>query len=341
MNGIENLAITFGIATVGSLIATGLALSYAKSRNILDVSNERSSHVGVVPRGGGIGIVVVFLIGLGVLAFTQRIEQGVAVGLGGGGFMIALVGWLDDRYSLSASKRALVHLAAAIWLLSWAGTPHLQFGSWAVVPNLVSQAILAIALVWATNLYNFMDGIDGLSGGEGVLVGAFGAVLMLAMGASGVAMIGALLAGACLGFLWWNWPPAKVFMGDVGSGFLGFLVGGLAIVSAGVQPIGLWIWATLLGVFLADTGVTLARRVIRGEKWYLPHRSHAFQRLSRRFGRHLPATLSVLAPTVLWLAPAAWLALNLPMYGAVIFLVSLLPLVITAALLGAGLPDDR
>src|SRR5690606_7293985 len=132
-------------------------------------------------------------------------------------------------------------------------------------------------IVWMINLYNFMDGIDGIAATETVMVCALAGILLLASGASIIAWTAWALAAACLGFLRWNWAPAQIFMGDVGSGFLGYCIAMLAIVSSREGSFPLWVWLILLGAFVVDAGVTLLRRMKQRLKWYEAHHSHAYQ----------------------------------------------------------------
>ncbi len=159
-----------------------------------------------------------------------------------------------------------------------------------------------MALAWLINLTNFMDGIDGIAGAEAVTVARICCALStMAHGVNVVALLFAVLAASATGFLIWNWYPARIFMGDAGSGFLGFCFGALTLLAAfrsALSPFPL----ILLGVFVIDASLTLAKRILRRDQWYAPHRSHAFQHLARRFG-HECTTLFVIAVNLLWLAP--------------------------------------
>src|SRR5690606_17291136 len=196
------------------------------------------------------------------------------------------------------------------------------------------HALAALYLVWLLNLYNFMDGIDGIASVEAICVALGGAlVYLLSVSASGVAASGGwlppvLLAAAVAGFLVWNFPPARIFMGDAGSGFIGIVLGVLSIQAAAMQPALLWCWLILLGVFVVDATQTLLRRLLRGEKVYEAHRSHAYQFAARACGRHLPVTLAVLALNVLWLLPVAVLVALGWLDGALGMLIAYAPLLL-------------
>jgi Fuc2NAc and GlcNAc transferase len=206
----------------------------------------------------------------------------------------------------------------------------------------LADALAALYLVWLLNLYNFMDGIDGIAGMEAITVCLGAAALVgLALGIGSAADIGLplLLAGAVAGFLVWNFPPARIFMGDAGSGFLGITLGILSLHAGAIAPPLLWSWLILLGVFVADATVTLLRRLLRGERVYEAHRSHAYQQAARHYGRHLPVTLAVAAVNLAWLTPiAAGVAMRRIEPGAGL-LIAYAPLFALAVRFRAGEPE--
>ncbi len=169
----------------------------------------------------------------------------------------------------------------------------------------IGHVLAAFYLVWVLNLYNFMDGIDGIAGVEVITVCMGGALLYGLKGQSDLAVFPLLLAAASAGFMYWNFPPAKIFMGDAGSGFLGITLGILSLQAAMFDASWLWAWLILLGVFIVDATYTLLRRLLRGDKVYEAHRSHAYQFASRHFGQHLPVTLGVATINLVWLLPLA------------------------------------
>jgi Fuc2NAc and GlcNAc transferase len=190
------------------------------------------------------------------------------------------------------------------------------------------------------NLYNFMDGIDGIAGVEALIVGVGGTVIYWLAGLPLAGDVGlpALLAATALGFLVWNFPPAKIFMGDAGSGFLGLMLGALSLQAAVARPVLLWCWLVLLGVFIVDATVTLIRRLLRGERVYEAHRSHAYQHASREFGAHRPVTLAVAVLNVFWLLPWAMVISSGRVDGVVGLVVAYIPLLALALRFRAGLP---
>jgi UDP-N-acetylmuramyl pentapeptide phosphotransferase/UDP-N-acetylglucosamine-1-phosphate transferase/glycosyltransferase involved in cell wall biosynthesis len=267
-------------ALVVTWALTGLALRFALSRGMIDVPNDRSTHDEPTPRGGGVAILVSALGALVLGWALGLVAERVLWGVGGGMAAVGLVGWLDDRRGLSVAVRFAVHAAAAGWALHWlGGLPLLDLGAGSAIrTGLLGWPLGILGLVWMTNLYNFMDGIDGMAAGQAIAVGSIGGGLLYPSGQPGLALLPLTLAAAAAGFLAWNRPPARIFMGDVGSGALGFGFGAIAIASENAGAVPLLLWVLLLGVFVFDATVTLSRRVLRRDRWYAPHRSHAYQR---------------------------------------------------------------
>lgn len=328
------------VAGLLSMALTGVARRFALSHGILDVPNARSSHVRATPRGGGVSIVVVVSAVLALLRARGLISVGLLVALIGGGALVALVGLVDDRKAVPATVRLTVHLVAAVWSVTWlGGFAGLRFGNHVVLGGLIGDVLAVLAIVWTLNMFNFMDGIDGLAASEAILVAA-GAALLLGP-SSGVVAAALILATACAGFLAWNWPPARIFLGDVGSGYLGFVISVLAIASARAGTALPWVWLILSGAFLADATITLARRLVQGERVYEAHRSHAYQWLARRWRSHLRVTLAVVLLNLLWLLPCATLAAKHPTDAAWIAVAALLPVGALTLLAGAGCKEER
>jgi Fuc2NAc and GlcNAc transferase len=191
--------------------------------------------------------------------------------------------------------------------------------------------------VWLINLTNFMDGIDGVAATEAVTVSLGGALATLLVARDDPQWIAPLiLAGSSLGFLAWNWPPARIFMGDGGSSFLGLMFGVLSLHAAHRTPALFWSWMILLGVFIVDATVTLTRRTIRGDRVYEAHRTHAYQHAARRLGAHRPVTMTIAVINVAWLLPLAALVARGSLPDVVGVLVAYVPLVVAAIWLGAG-----
>ena len=294
-------------ALLSAAVLTGLVRRFALTHQLFDVPNERSSHTVPTPRGGGLAVVAIVLAGAGLLALVGRIPTETFVALLGGA-LVAWIGWLDDRRGLPARVRRASHFAAAAWALWWlGGLPTLTVGLGTVDLGIGGSVLACVAIVWAINLTNFMDGIDGLASSEAATV-SFTAAAMLAPVNPGLAAAAAVTGGAALGFLAWNWQPARIFLGDVGSGFLGFVLAtfGVASERSGAVPVAVWI--LLYMVFAVDGTFTLVRRAVRGERWYAAHRSHAYQRMLQAGWSHQAVTLLVVALNLM-LAGLAWWAL--------------------------------
>jgi Fuc2NAc and GlcNAc transferase len=310
----------FLIALILAAVVTGLLRRYALVSRLLDVPNTRSSHNSPTPRGGGLSIVIVFLLGLPVLTGMGLLATESMWAIFGAGSLVALMGFLDDHGHIPARWRLLVHFIGAAWGLYWLGgfpplvfsIPNSSLGIYTIDLGWLGQIMGVFYLVWLLNLYNFMDGIDGLASIEAITVSLGGALLYLSkpeiIGQWGAPI---LLAMPVAGFLFWNFPPARIFMGDAGSGFLGIVLGLFSIQAGWIAPQFFWSWLILLGVFIVDATWTLFRRFLRGEKIYEAHRSHAYQYASRHYGSHKAVSLTVGAINVCWLTPLAlWVGLT-------------------------------
>ncbi|MCL4185187.1 MAG: glycosyltransferase family 4 protein [Burkholderiaceae bacterium] len=299
------------VAAVSAAL-TGAMRRHAVRLRLIDLPNLRSSHSVPTPRGGGVAIVLSFLASLAVLGVLGAVPPSLVGALLGAGALVAAVGFFDDLGHVRPRWRLLAHFAGAVWVLVWFdGAPPIVLFGEVVDPGWIGAIVAAVYLAWMLNLYNFMDGIDGIAGVESVCVCLGAALLHMACGQPVIAVVSLSLAAAVLGFLWWNFPPAAIFMGDAGSGFLGIVLGALSLYAGAFAPALYWSWLILLGVFVTDATVTLLRRLLRGERVYEAHRSHAYQHAARRFGSHLPVTLAVGAINVCWLLPiAAWVGLG-------------------------------
>lgn len=321
-----------------SLLLTWLLRRYALSRHIIDVPNARSSHQVPTPRGGGVAIVVSFLAGMVLYRMAVgALADPLVWALLGGGAGVAVLGFLDDHGHIAARWRLLGHFSAAIWVLYWlGGMPALPVFGMTVELGYVGFVVGALYVVWLLNLYNFMDGIDGIASVEAITTCLGGAVLYAMLGYSEHALLPVMLAASVAGFLFWNFPPARIFMGDAGSGFLGITLAVLSLQAGWFKAELLWSWIILLGVFVVDATWTLFRRLLRGDKVYEAHRSHAYRYASRRVGRHLPVTATVGVINLLWLLPWALLVGMGRLDGLVGVLVAYAPLCALAVYYKAG-----
>ncbi len=305
---IQRVTFLIAAAILSWLLASRVRL-YALDR-LLDIPNERSSHSAPTPRGGGLAIAVTALGGIILAAILNWIPWNLAIALVGGGALIATVGWIDDHRSLSALTRFAVQFLSAGWAMYWVGgLPSLSVGFTSLHLGYFGIILGVIGIVWAINLYNFVDGIDGLAAGEAISTGVIGGLILLAMGQTGLAIVSLLIAAASAGFLPLNWAPARLFMGDVGSGMLGYLFAVLAIASENSGAVPLLLWVLLLGAFVFDATVTLCRRIAHGERWYHAHHSHAYQRMVQAGRSHaqVSSTILVINLALAVLAIVAWL----------------------------------
>lgn len=325
------------IVFVVACLLTWCLRRYALARSLLDIPNSRSSHSLPTPRGGGVAFVIAWLAALPVAAAFGWLSWSLACGLIGAGAWIAVIGSVDDHGLLIRARwRLLTHFLGALWLLLWVPVPELLLFDTRFNLGTFGYVLVAVALVWMLNLYNFMDGIDGLAGIEAVTVCLSGALLYVLIGLPGQGIVPVLLAAAVAGFLVWNFPPARIFMGDAGSGFLGLMLGGLLLDAAMVTPQLLWAWLILLGVFAVDATLTLLQRILQRRRLDEAHRSHGYQHAAQRFGSHLPVTLGVLALNLLWLLPwACVVALSL-VDGLLALTIAYLPLLLLAWYFKAG-----
>ncbi|MGI9344230.1 MAG: MraY family glycosyltransferase [Gammaproteobacteria bacterium] len=293
-------------AAVTSLVLTGVMRTYALNAEMLDRPNERSSHIVPTPRGGGVAIVVAITAAWVAVYVTAGFTIGPLPTLTLTALLVAAVGFVDDHRDVPAQWRLLIHLAAAGGLVLASGGLAPIATPFGTVESAWLGTIFAVLYVaWILNLYNFMDGIDGIAGVEAATVAAGAALLLMLDGQPGLAVVVAAIGAAAVGFLVWNWAPAKIFMGDVGSSFLGFVLGGLAIVSHNIGSLDIYAWSILLGVFVVDATIALVRRLARGERVYQAHRSHAYQHAAIRHGSHAIVSAAVGVLNIAWLLPLA------------------------------------
>ena len=321
----------------GSFALTYWLRCYALRKSLLDIPNGRSSHTVPTPRGGGVAIVVSYLAALTGLYGAGELGFEIFIALFGAGSLIAALGFLDDHGHIAARWRLLGHFLASAWGLFWlGGLPAVTLFTVPVNLGLIGDVLATIYLVWLLNLYNFMDGIDGIASVEAVCVCSGAALVYALSGHPSHTGLLILLAAAVAGFLFWNFPVARIFMGDAGSGFLGMTLGILSIQAATISSQLLWSWLILLGVFIVDATVTLIRRLVRGDKVYEAHRSHAYQFASRRFGKHLPVTSAVGVINLCWLLPIALWVGRFGMDGLTGVAIAYVPLIALAIRFRAG-----
>jgi Fuc2NAc and GlcNAc transferase len=333
------IVLLYFVAFALSMFLTRQLVVHARKLASIDIPNERSSHSAPTPRGGGIAFVLTSVLGFITIAILTSQFGVELLGLSVAGGLVATVGHLDDRKRISgAIVRLFAHSIAATILVVAIGLPDsISFFNQSIEAGLVIHLIIGIALVWLLNLFNFMDGTDGIAASEAAFVALTGALLTIVMtSTSDHSAAGFALAASVLGFLVYNWSPAKIFMGDVGSGFLGITIAGLALLSTQQNAELLWVWIILLGVFVTDATITLLRRLAQKQKPHVAHRSHAYQHLAFRYQSHSKVAIGMLAINVLWLLPIAFLVADGRLIGTTGVLIAYTPLVIAAVLLGSG-----
>lgn len=329
-----------GLILIGVLVSFALTFylrRYALHRSLLDIPNARSSHSTPTPRGGGVAIVVSHVIALTLMIWAGVLDSSTWIAMAGAGLLIAVIGFIDDHNHIAARWRLLGHFIAAGWGLFWlGGLAPLSFWGASLDLGFLGSTLAAFYLVWMLNLYNFMDGIDGIASVEALCVCGGAVLLYVLTGHPDLVWMPLALASAVAGFLFWNFPPAKIFMGDAGSGFLGVSLGLLSLQAGWASPSLLYSWLILLGVFVVDATFTLGRRLLRGDKVYEAHRSHAYQFASRRYGNHLSVTLAVAVINAVWLLPVALAVAVFGLDGIVGIFIAYVPLVILAIRFHAG-----
>lgn len=334
---IVSLSIVFFILT---LLFTGYMRHYALKKNIIDNPNERSSHSVPTPRGGGVAIVGSYLLALVTLMYSQQLALHTGFILMAAGFVIALLGFLDDHGHINSMLRLAIHFLVAIAVVVSLG----GFGEVIIFNGVqlgfIANIIAVLFLVWLLNLYNFMDGINGIASVEAITATVSMAILYLLLSISLNSEILWLLAACVCGFLLWNFPKAKIFMGDACSGFLGLTLGILALVALKENLALFCAWIICLGVFVVDATYTLIKRVLSGHKMYDAHRSHSYQILSRKWGSHTPVTLVVASINLFWLFPIAYITVTQNItYPEISVLIAYIPLLLVAIKLKAGNPN--
>lgn len=324
---------------VTSLLMTRLVLEGARRFGLMDVPGIRSAHNQPVPSGGGLVIVLVYSGFLGWMALSGELPVSDLM-MALMALPVAAIGLLDDFRSLGYRHRIITQMLMAVAVYSllrelpplYIGGKYLQLGLWTWV-------LVPLAMTWLCNLYNFMDGIDGLAAAQCCFVTAGAAWLVGGQSALHVLLYLSLSVTAA-GFLVWNWSPARVFMGDVGSTWLGFMLGILILFSLRDQVLTIWVWFLLLSVFIVDTAWTLGARLTRGHLPYESHNTHAYQIAARRFG-HARVVLGVLLINCLYVLPLAWMAENYPHYGVYLAISGIVPFIVFCWRTGAGRKTER
>lgn len=328
------------------LFAGCLVLTYLLARayravafrlRILDEPNHRSAHQEQTPTGAGLSFILVFLAAFVVPGLSTASSSDTFHSFLPAMIAVAAVGFLDDYRPLPWPLRAGVHLLCCVYLIWIIGFPQINLLGHVTDLGWLGFVLGVLGLLWLLNLYNFMDGIDGIATLEAVSVLAFAAVITLYLGQYSIPPPVVVLLAACAGFLIVNWPKARVFMGDIGSGFLG-LVFGVLIVTETMLP--LWSWLILLGWFITDSSVTITVRLFRGENISEAHSQHAYQHLNRTVGTQR-TLFGLVGINTFWLFPLAFAASIFQETGVVLLGLAYTPLIIFQYYCGAGQPTSK
>lgn len=302
MTWLSYLFLLFGL----SWIFVGIFRSYAINKGMLDQPNGRSSHFAATARGGGVVFFIGWVLLIAVMTYFRWIPYGIAQCFYPV-LLVGIIGYWDDRKGLSALTRFISQSIAAAGFLYLIREDGMLVQSWLNLPLPVCCTLIALGIVWMTNLYNFMDGSDGMAAQQAIFFFGMGGYFLLEHQSPELAMLAFGLVAMLAGFLTWNWPMARIFMGDSGSCFLGFTMAAYAIIAHKYFEIPLVIWAILTSLFWFDATITLIRRIIKKEKWRQAHRLHAYQRLIQYGWSHRKVLLSAIAANCV-LSILAWVA---------------------------------
>ena len=278
-----------------SFFLTFFIKNYAIKKSLVATVNERSSHTTPIPHGGGIAIAITWFIGLVYLKLTSQIDE-ILFNTLLVGIIISFISLLDDIYELSANLRFIIQSVVTILTLYFlGGFNSLDLGFLVIENQFVTNIFAFFMIIWFINLYNFLDGINGYAGSEAVFLGLAG---LLIFGGSHFI----ILTVAVLGFLFWNYNKAKIFMGDVGSTLLGFNIAIFTIYYSNQESSYFWIWITLFSLFWFDATYTLIRRKLNKERLFQAHKKHAYQRLTQAGWSHFKVTnYSIIVNIVIFL----------------------------------------
>ena len=307
MNFYLYLSLFIFLVFISSLV-TGLIRRFSINNKLYDIPNMRSSHDIPKPKGGGVSIVIILLATIFVLTLLRMIDPSFSLSMLIGLSIVAVTGLIDDFRNLPILIRAILYVFASvlsIYLIG--GMSYLSIDNYSINLGYISFALSIIFVVWLTNLYNFMDGTDGFAAIQTICVAIFCGSLLYSTADTSYVIILFCLASSTIGFLYWNWSPAKIFMGDVGSCTIGFLFGMLSIYMQKAEIMSISIWLILLAPFIGDSTFTLLKRMINREKWYKAHNSHAYQKLYKLGWSHSKLAIGLLILNILIIWPFAYI----------------------------------
>jgi Fuc2NAc and GlcNAc transferase len=318
----QTIIIILGAVLVGSCLTTLIVLRVARAKGSVVIPNERSSHSVPTPSGGGLGVAVGLIGGIIALNSVVPLALPIFIALIAGGTLVAAVGWIDDMWNVPATIRMFVYGIAALLALTFLGPLSGISTGFGFLPfGIFGTVITFLVIVWASNLYNFMDGIDGLVGSGTMVLGIVLSILLFLGGAVDLAPIALIIAASSAGFLVWNWPPAKIFMGDSGSVLIGYTFSVLAIIAALRGAVPLLISAMLFSPYIVDTTATTLRRMRNRERWYAAHRTFSYQ-LAVMHGRTHRRVSVALIGILLVVSGATIVAFYFPATRVVLFIMT-------------------
>jgi len=315
--------IAFALSFVGIFFLKKLA----PRLNLVAIPNERSLHQKRTPQGGGVIIAIIFLAFTLFFYLSGHMKGVEFFALFGGGLIMSVTGFLDDILEIKASIRFLIQFLAAGWGLYWlGGIPYGSFFEWLPGLYIIANGVAVVAFVWFINAFNFMDGIDGMATSGATFFSLSIGSYFLWQGIEPYGSLLIVLAACSLAFLCFNWPPAKMFLGDAGSNFFGYLFGVLLLITVKNEDISIWTWLIILAYFITDTTTTTFLRMCLVKGWYHTHRSHAYQNLARVLDNHKFVTCLILAINIVYLLPLAYLSIQYRQYAWLAFIASVIPI---------------
>jgi Fuc2NAc and GlcNAc transferase len=302
--------LTILLAAVLSYFSSKKVTALAESAGMIALPGERQSHRVPTPTGGGLGLIFSVILSSLCLQLFHPIPGYWWLNMLPGILLLSVIGWFDDKQPVSTLVRLLVQLAVSLWLIGfgWSGL---------LLKDMALLAATVVAVVWMMNLYNFMDGSNGMAGFQGVFAGLVLALLFQFGDQHMMALLALAVAGACGGFLPLNFPHARVFMGDVASVPLGFIFAAFIVYGLQTGSLSLASSILVMAVFIVDATMTLLKRVFRGERWYTAHAQHVYQRLIAQGWTHHRVLLVYQIVNVIWVLPAIVLVEMYPEYAMV------------------------
>lgn len=321
---IVNIFILILFTFVLSFLGTFFYRSYAINNNIIANLNFRTLHEKPTPRGGGVVFSSVFVIAIIILYFSNQVNLKLILVFGLGSGIASIIGYIDDLNGIKPLNKFFLQILLALWVLFVFKDNHLIGNQ--IIPVWLGWIIGVFLLVWLTNAYNFIDGINGFAiSGAILILSTLILTLIISNSSSILLLLLTLLLASCFGFLFFNWPSASIFMGDSGSIFLGYSFGALIIYSLSINEISIFTWLVVFGYYLSDTTVTTITRALYVKKWYHTHRSHAYQNLARVLNNHFKVTLGVGIFHVFWLLPLALFTVLKPEYSLILVFLAYVP----------------